>query len=199
MQEFPQRRARAPNDDLRGIGRLSLMEPTDQRGQDVRVLRVEVVLRAVEIGGHGRNGIEPMLDAVGLAHLDASDLGDGVPLVGGLERAGEEGALRDGLRRELGVDAGGPEEEELADGAAPERGVDDVGLDLEVGGDEVGGEGGVCVDAADLGCGQDDVARELGGEEGLDGGLAGSNLECQEIWMSEPSQHKLSSKMFNTR
>jgi hypothetical protein len=47
-----------------------------------------------------------VLDAVCLAHLDADDLGDGVALVGGLERAGEQGVLRDRLRRELGVDAG---------------------------------------------------------------------------------------------
>uniref|UniRef100_A0A8R7R825 Uncharacterized protein n=1 Tax=Triticum urartu TaxID=4572 RepID=A0A8R7R825_TRIUA len=173
MQEFTQRGARSPHDDLGGIGGLGLVEAADEGGQDVRVLRVEVVLGAVEVGGHGGDGVEAVLDAVGLAHLDAGDLGDGVPLVGGLERAGEEGALRDGLRRELGVDAGGAEEEELADGAAAERGVDDVGLDLEVGGDEVGGEGGVGVDAADLGGGEHDVAGPLGGEEGLDGGLAG--------------------------
>ena len=173
VQELPQRRARAPYDDLGGVARLGLVEPADERGQDVRVLRVEVVVRAVEVGGHGGDGVEAVLDAVCLAHLDAGDLGDGVPLVGGLERAGEERALGDGLRRELGVDAGGAQEEELADGAGAQRGVDDVGLDLEVGGDEVGGEGGVGVDAADLGGGEDDVARALGGEEGLDVGLAG--------------------------
>lgn len=148
------------------------MEATDERGQDVRVLRVEVVVRAIQVGGHGGDGVEAVLDAVGLAHLDAGDLGDGVPLVGGLERAGEERVLRDGLRRELGVDAGGAEEEELADGAAAQRGVDYVGLDLEVGGDEVGGEGGVGVDSADLGGGEDHVARAFGGEEGLDVRLA---------------------------
>jgi hypothetical protein len=43
-----------------------------------------------------------VLDAVGLAYLDAGDLSDGVPLVGGLKWAGEERTLRDGLRRELG-------------------------------------------------------------------------------------------------
>ncbi|CAL5049018.1 unnamed protein product [Urochloa decumbens] len=173
VQELTQRRARAPDDDLRGVRRLGLVEPADERGQDVGVLRVEVVLRAVEVGRHGGDGVEAVLDAVGLAHLDAGDLGDGVPLVGGLERAGEERALRNGLRREFRVDAGGAQEEKLADGAAAERGVDDVGLDLEVGGDEVGGEGGVGVDAADLGGRQDNVAGLLRGEEGLDVGLAG--------------------------
>lgn len=173
VQELAQRGARSPDDDLGGVGGLGLVEAADERGQDVGVLGVEVVVGAVEVGGHGGDGVEAVLDAVGLAHLDAGDLGDGVPLVGGLERAGEERALRDGLRRELWVDAGGAEEEELEDGAAAQRGVDDVGLDLEVGGDEVGGEGGVGVDAADLGGGEDDVARVLGGEEGLDVGLAG--------------------------
>jgi hypothetical protein len=173
VEELAQRRPGAPDDDLGGVGRLGLVEPPYEGGQDVRVLRVEVVLRTVEVGGHGRDGVKAVLDAVRLAHLDAGDLGDGVPLVGGLERAGEERVLRDGLRRELGVDAGGAEEEELADGAALERRVDDVGLDLEVGGDEVAGVGGVGVDAADLGGGEDHVAGLLGGEEGLDVGLAG--------------------------
>jgi hypothetical protein len=52
---------------------------------------VEVVLRAIEVGWHGGDGVEAVLDAVRLAHLDAGDLGDGVPLVGGLERRDPSG------------------------------------------------------------------------------------------------------------
>jgi hypothetical protein len=106
VEELAQRRPGAPDDDFGGIGRLGLVEPAYESGQDVRILGVEVVLRAVKVGGHGGNGVEAVLDAVCLAHLDAGDLGDGVPLVGGLERAGEQGVLRDRLRREHGVDAG---------------------------------------------------------------------------------------------
>ena len=47
-----------------------------------------------------------VLAVVAPAHLDAGDLGQGVGPVGGLKRAGEEVVLGDGLRGELGVDAG---------------------------------------------------------------------------------------------
>lgn len=134
---------------------------------------MEVIVLAVEIGRHGRDRIESVLDPVSLAHLDAGDLGDGVPLVGGLERAGKERGFGYGLRGVLGVDAGGSEEEEFLNRSGSEGGVDDVGLDLEVDGDEVGGEGRVGVDPADLGGGEEDVAGAVEEEEGLDGGLAG--------------------------
>jgi hypothetical protein len=35
---------------------------------------VEVVVRAVEVGGHGGDGVEAVLDALGLTHLDAAIL-----------------------------------------------------------------------------------------------------------------------------
>lgn len=75
--------ANTSDDNLEGVGGLGLVEVTDERGQDVGVLRVEVVVRAIEVGGHGGDGIEAMLDVVGLAHLDADDLGTAYhPLVG---------------------------------------------------------------------------------------------------------------------
>ena len=39
-----------------------------------------------------------MLAMIGLAQLDPGDLGDGVPLVGRLQRPGEQGVFRDRLR-----------------------------------------------------------------------------------------------------
>ena len=71
------------------------------------------------------------MDTVSLAHFDAGNFCDGVPLVGGLEWGGEECGLGYGLRGKFRVDAGGSEEEEFFDAEA-EGGVDDVGLDLEV-------------------------------------------------------------------
>lgn len=49
---------------------------------------MEVIVRAVQVRGHGRDRIERVLDAERLAHFDAGDLGDGVPFVGGFEWAG---------------------------------------------------------------------------------------------------------------
>jgi hypothetical protein len=73
--------ANTSDDNLGGVGGLGLVEVTDERGQDVGVLRVEVVVRAIEVGGHGGDGVEAMLDVV--AHLDADDLGTAYhPLVG---------------------------------------------------------------------------------------------------------------------
>lgn len=74
---------------------------------------MEVVVGAVQIRRHGGDGVEGVLEAERLAHFDAGDLGDGVPLVGRLEGGGEEGRFGDRLRGEFGVDAGGSEEEEL--------------------------------------------------------------------------------------
>ena len=152
----------------------------------MRVLRVEIIVRTVEVGRHAGDSIPLMLDPVRLAHLDPRDLGDGVPLVGGLEWAGEESGFWYGLRSELGVDAGGAEEEEFLD-AVSVSGVDHVGLDLEIDGDEVGWVGVVGVDPTDFGGGEDDVSRLLCGEEGFDVGLV-SEVEvgmCSEDEIGE--------------
>lgn len=111
-----------------------------------------------------------MLNTIRLAHLDARDLGNGVPLVGGLKRTGEKGGFRDGLRRELRVNAGGAKEEKLLD-SMDEGAVNDVGLDLEIDGDEIGRVSVVSVDSANFCGGEDHELRLLGGEEGVDGGL----------------------------
>lgn len=69
--------ARASGD---GFGRLA-----DQGGEDVRVVKVEVIAGTVEVGGHGSEILCPVLAVVTPAHLDAGDLSDGVGPVGGLE------------------------------------------------------------------------------------------------------------------
>lgn len=129
-------------------------------------------MRPVQIGGHPRNCIPIVLNPIRLAHLDPGDLGNGVPLVRGLERARQQCVLRDGLRSEFGVNAGGAEEQELLDSESV-GGVDDVGLDLEIDGDEIRRVGVVGVNAADFSGGEDHESGFLGGEEGLDVGLAG--------------------------
>ena len=106
-----------------GLGRLA-----DERGQHVRVGEVEVVARAVEVGGHGGEVAGAVLAVVAPAHLDARDLGDGVGPVGRLQRPGEQILFLDRLRAEPGIDAGGAEEEQALD-AGVAAGLDDVGLD----------------------------------------------------------------------
>lgn len=108
-----------------------------------------------------------------LTHLDAGDLGDGVPLVGRFKWTGEKRRLWYGLRGELRVDARRAKEDKLPDRSAEIGCVDDVGLNLKVNGDEICGESGVSVDAADLGGAEDNVARALSSKEGLDFRLTG--------------------------
>ncbi|PON70391.1 hypothetical protein PanWU01x14_080600 [Parasponia andersonii] len=172
VQKLPQRAPGPPNDNLLTPPHLGLVKPPHQRGEHVRVLRVKVVVGAVQVGGHSRDGVPAVLDPVRLAHLDPGDLGHGVPLVGGLQGAREEGIFGNWLRGEFWVDAGGAQEEELPDAVAV-RGVDDVGLDLEVHGDEVGRVGVVGVDPAYLGGREDHESGPFGGEEGVNFALAG--------------------------
>jgi hypothetical protein len=60
------------------------------------------------------------------------------------------------LRRKLGIDAAGAEEQQALD-LVPVRGVNDVGLDGEVVADELGRVFVVGMDAADFGRGEKDV------------------------------------------
>ena len=67
------------------------VKATDKSWDDVGILRVVVVARAVEVRGHDAAVVHPMalavLAVVAFAELDASNLGDGVGLVGGFQRA----------------------------------------------------------------------------------------------------------------
>ena len=100
---------------------LRLMRLAHQRRKDVARLQIEIVAGAVEIGRHRRDEVAAILPAIGLAQLDAGDLGDRVPLVGGLERAGEQRVLADRLRRKLRIDAGRAEKQQLLDTARGAR------------------------------------------------------------------------------
>ena len=176
VQKFAPGRAGSPDGDAGRVAGLGLMEAANERWDYVRVFRVVVVARAVEVGGHDATVVHPVAGAVlavvALAQLDAGDLGDGVGFVGGLEQAGEECFFPHRLRGELGVDAGGAEEHQLGH-AVGVGGVDDVGLDHQVLVDELGRIGVVGMDAADLGCRQIDLVDAMGGEEGVDGMLVG--------------------------
>ena len=61
MQEFPQRGACAPAGDLRSIRFGCLMETANQRGQHMAIVRVIVVARPIEVGGHQADRIKGML------------------------------------------------------------------------------------------------------------------------------------------
>ena len=147
--------------DAAGARDLRLVELAQQRRQDVRAVQVVVVAGAVEVRGHRRDAVTPVLPAIGLAQLDAGDLGDGVPFVGRFQRAGQQRCPRESAAAPcFGIDAGRAEEQQAFD-AGLVGGVDDVGLDHQVVVEEIGRERVVGLDPADLCGGHDDDVGPL--------------------------------------
>ena len=149
-------------------GEFGQVELADHRWDDVGGFQVVVVAWAVEVGGHHGKKLRAVLPVVGPAHLNPGDFGHGVGAVGGLQGAGVQIFLLDGLRTVARVDAGRAQEQQPLDTGAP-RLVDDVGLDGEVFADEFRGIGVVGQYPAHFGGGEEDVFRSLGGEEGRGG------------------------------
>ena len=169
MEEFAAGRPGSPNQNLGCAGFFRLVDFADERGEDMGGVEVEIVMRPVEIGGHGGEEILSVFAGVGLAELDAGDLGDGVGVVGGLERAGEEGVFADGLGGELGVDTGTAEEEELG-AAEVGGGFDEVVLEGEIFEEEFDGLFGIRHDAAHARGGVDDKFGAFFFKKGADCG-----------------------------
>ena len=111
-----------------------------------------------------------MLRVEGFAQLDAGDLGDGIGLVGGFERTGEQVLFANRLRAIARVDAARAEEDQPLHAGAV-RALDEVGLDLQVLVEEVGALHVVGQDAADLGRSDEDEVRALRVQEIEDGAL----------------------------
>ena len=89
MQKFAQGRARAPAGHAGLASCLGCVEAANQAWQHMAIGGVVVIARAIEIGGHQADRIEAHLLAQGAAKFDAGDLGDRIPLVGGLQGTGE--------------------------------------------------------------------------------------------------------------
>ena len=67
MQELAPRPARPPNVDISATSNFGFMEIADQRGQDVRVLGIKIVVGSVQVRRHGRYEAAAILAAVHLA------------------------------------------------------------------------------------------------------------------------------------
>ena len=138
----------------------------------MRVLKMEIVIGAVEIGRHDGYIVCAVLEIVRLTHLQASNLRDGILLIGVLEGRGEETILCHRLRGILRIDTCAAKEEELPD----TMGVslrDDITLYRHVHHDEVGTVKGIGHDATDKGSGKDNSVRTLLIEEAAHGKLVG--------------------------
>src|SRR5579875_973852 len=106
VQELAQRPAGTPDLEHFGATPDRVVGLGDQRREDMARAQVEIVAGTVEIGRRRGDEVATMLPAVGLDQFDAGDLGDGIPLVGRLERVGEECILAHRLWREPRINAG---------------------------------------------------------------------------------------------
>lgn len=160
----------APDGHLGCAAGLCLMKAANECGDDVAVVGVVVVARAVEVGGHDAAVVSAVLAVVRLAEFDAGYFGHGIGFVGGFQGAGEQGRFGHGLGGKAGVDAAGAQEQELLH-AVLVCGLNEVGLHHEVLVDEVCRVGVVGIDATYFGRGQIHLSGALSSKKGLDGGL----------------------------
>src|SRR5690606_8367815 len=131
VQELAHRPARAPHDQGVVSARLRFMRLPQQGRQHVTVLKVEVVVRPVQVGWHDAQIAGAVLAVVCLAQLETGYLGDGIRLVRPLQRTGEEILLLDRLRAIARIDAARAEEHEVPHPGFV-RTVNEIGLDHQV-------------------------------------------------------------------
>jgi hypothetical protein len=171
VEELSARLPRTPDREGLCAGRLGFVRLVQQGRDHVTRGRIEVVAWPVEVRRHGRDEVAAVLTPVGLAQFQAGNLGNGVPLIGRLQRAGQEGVFRHRLGRVARIDAGRAEKQQLLDPAAPGA-MDDVGLDRQIVVDELGRPAVVRLDAADRRGRHDDRLGPHVGQPGLDVALA---------------------------
>ncbi len=105
MEKLSPRCSGPPDYDLVAAFGCGLVEPADERRQNVAVLGVKIIARPVKVGGHHAAIIDAMLAVVALAQLYTRDLCDSVRLVRWLERTRKQRIFTHRLRRSFRVDA----------------------------------------------------------------------------------------------
>ena len=85
------------------LGKINLAH---HRRHYVTVLKVEIIIRTIEVGWHYCDIVGSILKVVALAHLQSGNLGNGVFLVGVFQRRSKEHVLLHRLRCILWIDAG---------------------------------------------------------------------------------------------
>ena len=117
------------------------------------VLKVEIVVWAVQVRRHHGNVVGAILQVEAFAHFESSDFGNGIRLVGVFKRRCQQAVLTHGLRRLTGVDARGAEKEQFLHPVAIAF-TYHILLYLQVLVDEVGSVLQVSHDTAYMCCGQ---------------------------------------------
>src|SRR5262249_21813400 len=89
------------------------MKAADERGRDVTVQRMIVIVWPVKICWHDRDEVIAKLSSIGLTQLDRRDLGDRVRFIGRLQRASEKHVFSHRLFCTFRIDTGGSEREQF--------------------------------------------------------------------------------------
>ena len=105
MQELAHRCTSTPDHQLFVAALNRFMEAAQQGRDHMAVLRVIVIMGAIQIGRHYAAVITTMLTVIAFTQLDPGDLGNRIGLIGGLQGTGEQGLFAHRLLSMLGVNA----------------------------------------------------------------------------------------------
>ena len=166
VEKLAQWTAIAPTGHAFGTADFRLVEAADQCGQHVTVFRMVIVVRTVEICRHHADVVGAVLTVEVLAVLQSADLGQGVSLVGGFQRGGQQTTLRHGLWRKTRIDAAAAEKFQFLATVLPRR-MDDIHFEDHVLVHEIRQSTLIGDNAPDLCCREEDVFGLLLREEGL--------------------------------
>ena len=90
MQKLAHGFTTAPYPHFTGPRLFGFVEPPHHGGDYVAVFGVEVIVLAVEVGGHCAAIVPAILAVVTFAEFDASNFGNGIGLIGWLECSGQQ-------------------------------------------------------------------------------------------------------------
>ena len=111
MEKLTHRLPTAPDHDFLCTLLNSIMKAAQQSRDDVTVIRVIIVMRAIQIGRHHTSVITTVLTVVTLTQFDTGNLGNGIRFVCWFQSACEQRLLGHWLLSVLGVNARRSEEQ----------------------------------------------------------------------------------------
>src|SRR5277367_4630955 len=106
VEKFSPGRSGSPYRHRKTLGLLGFVKAADESRDDVTMFGVIIIAWAIEIDRHDRNVPAAILATVGSGQLQACDLGDRIPLVGGFQGTRHQRIFAQRLWRVARVDAG---------------------------------------------------------------------------------------------
>ena len=127
------------------------MRLAQKRGQHVRCLQIETIVRPVKVRWHNRDEGRAVLARICLAEFDSGNLRDCVGFIRWFQRTGEQGGFWNRLRSEFRVNTGAAKKEQFAH-TSFEGGTNDVVLNAQIFEQKLNRVFVVCFYPADLRC-----------------------------------------------